>query len=333
MSHGKFKEWIRSAVVDEIAREDWVVLKEHLAGCGECRNEFRELRQMMTVLSERGVREPSEDMLWEARRDLSASLKHEPALSISTRKPQSVASQVSPGSPRTPSGWFAGWFGGFRLALSAAAAVAVGLFAGYLLFSGVPATEKAPYEARLTDQELGGPMIANVQFVSRDPKTNEIEIEYDLVRPVRLRADADDDRMQRVLAYAVINEENAGTRLRAIDALDTHGKRVHDNDVKLALIKALRADPNPGVRKHSLEVLSRMPFDRDIKDACLYVLASDDNEGLRVGAIDLLARANSEGHVAGKEIYDFINSQLETEDDAYLRARSTAFIEEVNREQ
>lgn len=338
MSHEKYKEWLRLAVADEINNDDMHLLKEHLAECGECRAELQELRQTMLVLDDRGVAETSEDMLWEARRNLHAVLEREkPALSISTRKTQSVAPRISD-SPRH--GWLNNWLSGFQLAFSGATAVLVGVFIGYIAFSGKGAltVEEATdpdmaFETGAVDQELGGPAIENVRFISRDAKTGEMEIQYDLVRPVRLRSDVEDTRMQRVLAYAVLNDDNAGTRLAAIDALDTHGKRVHDNDTKMALVKALRMDPNDGVRKHALEVLAGMPFDRDIKDACLYVLANDENPGLRVGAIDLLSKANSEGHVAGQEIYDFMNKELQSDKDAYLRARSTAFIQEVDNEQ
>lgn len=335
MSHERYKNWLRLAVANEITTDDMRLLRQHLGECNSCRVEFQELRQMMTTLMERGVEEPSEDMLWEARRNLHAALeKEQPVSSILTRKTQSVASQFPHGSPHSTANWFAGWLTGFRIPLVGATAAAVGFFIGYLAFAGTPApvAEQDPdvaYESGVIDQELGGPMIANVRFLNRDPKGGEIEIQYDLVRPIRLRANVEDDRMQRVLAYAVVNEDNAGTRLRAIDALDTHGKRVYDNDVKLALIRSVQSDPNAGVRQHSMKVLQGMPFDRDIKEASLYVLANDDNPGLRVAAIDLLSKARLEGHVPGQEIYDFMTTNLRSEDDAFLRARSTAFIEEV----
>lgn len=340
MSHEKYREWLRLAVANEITGDDMRLLRTHLAECDACREEFQGLRQMMTTLTSRGVVEPSEDMLWEARRNLQAALaKETPVSSISTRATQSVAPQTSYDSPRTR--WLSGWFTGFRAPLAGMATAVFGFFIGYLTFGGtqapVPISDPTQnmdtlYESRHVDQELGGPEIANVKFISHDAKGGEVEVQYDLVRPIRLRAGVDDERVQRVLAYALTNGDNVGTRLRAIDALDTQGKRVHDDDVKMALIRALRTDPNAGVRKHALHVLGDLPFDRDIKDACLYVLASDDNEGLRLGAIDLLTTASKEGHVASKEIYDFLSTQLESRDDALLRARSQALIEEVKDE-
>jgi hypothetical protein len=327
-------------VTNEISSDDMRSLKNHLAECEPCRQEFQELRQMMTVLGERGVEEPSEEMLWEARRNLRVAIEKEtPMLSMLTRETQSVAPRVphSTYSPGSFGSGFMRWFSGFRVAVAGAAAVAVGFFIGYIAFSEravqtpVPGENaKFAYEDGQTDQALGGPAIENVRFISRDEKAGELEIEYDLVRPIRLRADVSDERMQRVLASAVMNGNNAGTRMRAIDALDMHGKRFYDEDVKAALIQAVQADPNAGVRKHAIEVLNSMPFDRDIKDACLYMLANDANPGLRVAAIDLLSQASLAGHVPQKEILDFMQTTLTSDDDAFLRAHSSALIEEVN---
>ena len=71
MSHERYKSWLRLAVANEITTDDMRLLRQHLGECDSCRTEFQELRQMMTTLMERGVEEPSEDMLWEARRNLA----------------------------------------------------------------------------------------------------------------------------------------------------------------------------------------------------------------------------------------------------------------------
>ena len=109
MSHERYKDWLRLAVANEISTDDMRLLRVHLGECDSCRTEFQELRQMMTTLMERGVTESSEEMLWEARRNLQSALEKENSVSsISTRVTQSVASQVSQGSPRFNTSWLAG---------------------------------------------------------------------------------------------------------------------------------------------------------------------------------------------------------------------------------
>jgi hypothetical protein len=340
MKHKEIKEWLHLLLANELSDEEEKRVREHLGQCDECRAEFHELEQLMTHLGESGAREPSEQLLWEARQALRDSIAEETETkSISARTAQGVAPMVSGprggvASSRSPAyaGW-TGWFRGFRLALSGAAAVAVGLFIGYVAFGRGGVTPPAvPSDTPVAGAELGGPDIANVRFLDWSARDGEVEIRYDLVRPVRLRAAVDDDRVQRVLARALQTGDNAGVRLKAIRALDATPTRTYGADVKAALIASLKTDPNAGVRKESLRALQKLPFDGQIKDACLYVLQNDDNPGMRVASINLLSGASLEGHPVSKEVHEVIDATLKQEDDPFLRARSALFIEEVQDE-
>ena len=331
MNHKTFKEWLYLAISDEIDKEQERLLKKHIDECDECRTEFDELTQMMTVLGESGVPEPSERMLWEARRDLmDAVAKESPMQSILGRAP-SVPDRER--ITRSPGFWekvSMGWFGGYRLALSGAATLAIGFFLGYAVFR---ADAVAPVDVAgpgTLQGETGRTDITNVRFVDVDPSDGTIELVYDLVRPVRLRAGVDDKRMQRMLAYALVNEENPGVRLQAIDAIGTDIPVRRSDGIRRALIEALKTDPNAGVRRQAFLTLDRMPFDTDIKDACLYVLTNDDNPGLRVSSINKLARATLDGFVEGEEVYDALKAEMELDGSGYLKTHSSAFIQEVN---
>jgi hypothetical protein len=340
MNHKNYKEWLQLSLAGELSSEESHLLREHLAGCDECRAEHDELQRLLSKLGESGAREPSERLLWEARQDLFDMIRKESlTASILTRLTQGVAPSVSGsrGGPRSTSpgflhgGWM-GWFSGSRLALSGAAAIAVGIFIGYLAFGkGVSPQTVSPFENGTVDGDIGGPDIANVRFVDWDSRGGQIELQYDLIRPVRLRTNVEDDRVQRVLAHALLTEDNPGVRLKAIDALDARTTRAHGPDVKLALISSLKSDPNAGVRREALRVLQDLPFDSEIKDACLYVLANDENPGMRVASINLLSGARLAGYPVGQDVYEFVNETLKEQDDPLLRARSTAFIEEVSR--
>ncbi len=339
MDHERYRELLQLAISDEISAGEMSTLRDHLTECDTCRAEFHELRQLMTVLGEGGTAEPSEQMLWQTRRRLSETIRQEsPAQPALPRTTQDVAPMVSGplaerGSSLSPGGLVRGWMDwmrGYRLAFSGATAIAIGVFIGYVSFGGgtvEQATTSAPPGAN-NYEALGRPDIANVRFVGTSAPSGEIEIHYDLVRPVRLRAGLDDARMQRMLAYALLNEENTGVRLQAVNAFATAASRTGDGDVKRALIEALTTDPNAGVRRESFRVLQQLTFDDDIKNACLYVLTNDRNPGMRVAAINLLARATQEGDLAGGEIYNTLRTQLG--DDDLLRAKTTAFIQEDN---
>lgn len=339
MNHKGFKEWIYLAVSDELGTGEMCLLEEHMSECQDCRSEFEELNKTLMLMGESGAARPSETMLWEARRELMETLRTEaPMQSIPTQMDRAMASGRF-GSTRSRGfdrRWI-DWFTGPRLALSGVAAIAVGIVAGYYMFSG-PA-DIVPTATTESDRPLvefgehgtasGGPMVSNVRFVETNDRSGELEVQYDLIRPVRLRAGVDDARMQRLLAQALLNERNDGVRLEAIHALEEAPiSTVGGSAVKDALLSSVMTDPNPGVRRQALLALQRFPFDTDIKAACLFVLKNDHNPGMRVASIDMLAQATLAGQIPGQEVYDVLKSDLVHDD--VLRARSNVFIQEVN---
>ena len=346
MTHDRYIEWIHLAVLGELAGEDRRRLDEHLGVCTSCRESYEQLEHIMALVREARPPRPTDAMVAAARENLERTLAREILdgaaeagtaeardVGIGVERPgpspwRRLLGVVTAGSDRPAVG--SGAVG--RLALAGTAAVAVGFLAGYLAFGrhdirpvapGAVVTETmAP-----TAQELGPPSYANVRFVDVDPRNEKVRLEYDMVRPVRLEGNIEDERVQRILAHTVLNEKNPGVKLRAIQTIDTYVDHPEDEEVKKALIQALKTDPSPGVRKHALYVLYKMPFDQAIKEACLFVLANDDNPGMRIAAINILAVATLEGHVAGKEVYDVLAE--EAGEDDYLRIRQGAFSQEV----
>ena len=304
MDHQNFKDWICLAVADELDDDSMNTLAEHFHECDECRTDFDELKQTV-ALAAAGAVTPSDRLLLEARKDLQKALFNEPVMT----SPLNWTNQPAEPSSASSSFGFREWFSnlaGPKLALGGAAAAAVvGLFAGYLVFGGadelMPTIRTNPFINQ--NQQNDGAMITNVRFIESNQQTGEIEVQYDLVRPVRLRANPEDSRMQRVLSQTLLNEKNDGVRLAAISAMDDVAPANRENRVKGALIEAVMSDNNPGVRRQALVALNRFPFDNDIKNACLFVLKNDTNPGMRVGCINLLAQATLAGDVLGNEIY------------------------------
>lgn len=325
MHDKRIKEWMVLAIADELIAYEKKALMEHLRQCDECRSEFDELQRLRATLEQAGTAAPSEELLAESRRELRRSLSE----GQSARVAQTARREVSRAPERRS---WTEWFPRFRLTMAGMAAVAAGVLIGFIAFGGGTsevAETPVPILAN-ADHELGPSGISNVRFVHVDQRDGEIEVEYELVRSVRLRAGVDDARMQRMLAYALVNERNPGVRLKAINALDVATPVAQDDDIKRALIVALKTDPNAAVRKHSLHYLYKVPFDDDIKNACLFVLINDDNPGMRVAAINMLAAAKLDGFVAGDEVYDVLKAEMKTRDDDYLRVRSGGFIQEVS---
>lgn len=350
MRHETYKEWILLAVFGELGDGDRLSLDAHVSECAECRAEREAVASFLSLAGRAGVTGPSDELLREARRALRESIVGETKLAgqaaaFRERSLTQDGAWSTPGHSRFPSspvrGWTA-WLTPGRAVLAGAGAVAVGLLAGYLLFGraqpGGPLVRPDDSARRIADNgqpaqagaELGAPSYRNIRVAGVDPRTNQVDLEYEVIRPARLRAGVEDGRVQRVLAQAVMNEANAGTRLQAINTIGAYVARPIDEEVKQALIRAVRADPNAGVRKQALFVLYQMPFDEDVKQACLQVLAGDENEGLRIAAINMLSVAVLDGRIEAKDVMEAVGARLQSDDNDYIRIQSGAFLQEVN---
>ena len=357
MKHETYKEWILLSLWGELAENERAALEAHLTECAGCRAELEEMKTTITLIGEAGVTGPSEDMLQEARRGLRGVLAGKAGLAdraaVSPGKlPTQDGAWSTPGRSRFPHGALQGWAGRLspaRVALAGTAAVMIGFLAGYLVFGqkqGIVSprpTDTARYvdaarsvdgvrsvDAAQNNGELGSVSYRNVRIAGVDPRSGEVEIEYDMIRPARLKAGIEDARVRNILVQALVNDDNPGARLQAINTIGAYVDRPHDEQIKRALIQAAKSDPNAGVRKQALYVLYQMTFDDDIKNACLQVLAGDDNEGLRIAAINILAAAMLDGHLKGEDVYDAVGASLQRDENEYIRIQSGAFLQEVN---
>ncbi len=332
MNHGTFKEWLHLFLAGELGVEENRLLQTHLNQCGECRAESEELQRVVARLQEYRTEHASDELLSEVRQSLHEAIRGEALTEAAISRLGRVDGRINRRVGATSGFAFGrgtGWLGGFRPALFGASALAAGVFIGYLAFG--QDSVKQPDAPVVSDVagEMGGPDIANVRFVDWGSRDGTVEIEYDLVRPVRLRAAVGDDRIQRVLARALLSDENPGVRLRAVGAHDP-GAPAHRPEVKLAIIDAVKTDPNAGVRREGLYVLEGMPFDHDVEATCLYVLEHDDNPGMRVASLNLLSSARLSGHDVGPKVYDYLSDT--GENDPWVRAQSAVFFEEVKGE-
>jgi hypothetical protein len=333
MNHERFKEWLHLSLAGELANQEKRLLDAHLEECGECRTMADDVRGMLARLRESRIENSSDELLREARLNLREAIRGDTLLGVTrTRRGREAAAhreRAMWGGSRVALGRWTEWLAGFRPALVGASALAAGVFIGYLAFGRMGAGLPAPTTTEVAG-EMGRPDIANVRFVDMGAKDGSVEIEYDLVRPVRLRGTVGDERVQRVLARALESDDNAGVRIKAVGALSVGTTQALRPEVKLAIMEAAKTDPNAGVRKEALRVLLGYPFDSDIEAACLYILEHDDNPGMRVASLNLLSGARMSGHAIGPEIYQYLSDTPES--DSWVKAQSAVFFEEVRDE-
>jgi HEAT repeat protein len=133
--------------------------------------------------------------------------------------------------------------------------------------------------------------VAAINFApSADGTPGTLQVQLQAEEPMVLSGSVDDTDMRRVLTYVVRNSErfNAGVRLDCLDALKA---KIHDAEIRGALLEAARRDQNPAVRMKALEALRDVASEEDVRDALLESLDRDSNPGVRVEAVNLLVRS------------------------------------------
>ena len=150
------------------------------------------------------------------------------------------------------------------------------------------------------------------------------------MKPVYLKGRVDDPKIQSILTYSMLNEQNPGSRFNSINAMYSENPIKFDKDVKDALITVVMTDENPGVRREALKLMRKLPYDVDVKRAFIYVLTTDTSSGLRIEAINALVDAGKKGISLDKNEIDLFKQKLQTDENSYIRYRTKTILKEYN---
>lgn len=322
MNHKQFVELLHLSFVGELNDDERQLLARHLKTCEECQGEFAELKKFHALVSPQKAIQPSEGLLQEARQELRVALRLE-------RSRSSVWSSLSErlGSLVSPQ---------MRVAVGGLAVLGVGMFIGYVAFvpsSSNGLSEAVPSLDRVSSMR-GETHIANVQFVSSDALTGEVEFSFEAVTPIHMKGSLNDHAIQKVLAQALVNEQNPGARLRAVSTMATQveSSKELDKDVKAAFIQVMKSDANPAVRKEALKTLQKFPMDGEIKEAFLFVLQHDTNPAMRIGIISSIEQSLTLNGKIDQDILNAIKEKMQSDQNNYIRIRARNVYEEVKQQ-
>jgi hypothetical protein len=320
MEHQKYLEWIQLSFYNELGKEEMEELEKHLSVCSECKAEYEEEKKLFSVILKEEKAEPDDELLNDARRQLRT------ALSIEENR-------------KTPGRNFSEILNSFftfnyKFALSGAVILLIGFFTGYLVFYSSPKTFTAssieePNQNKEVSLAQENVQITNLHLINKNPESGEIEFTFDAVRPMKMKGNINDTRIQSILTYSILNSENPGVRLNSINAISETKKGPLDNDVKEALIRVVKFDENPGVRREAMKALSKFPYDDEIKHAYLYVLSNDTTSGMRIEAINNLFQAKKDGYSFNKQELSVFKKKVETDNNNYIRYRAQTVLQEI----
>ena len=248
-------------------------------------------------------------LLMEARLELRGLLRAQRNnVSISTKILESLTSLIS-----KPVG----------LAFSGLSVLLIGVLIGYLVFE-TPAIENLKTDSTQSDQIR----IQNINFIDPDPSDGQVEFTFDAIKSGHIKGNINDTELQKILTYAILNEQNPGTRLNSINVINATQTQSLDNEIKAALITVAKFDENPGVRREALKSLKEIPIDNDIKGTLIYILLNDTSAGLRIEAINTLVEAAKKGLSFSQNDLSLIREKIQVDNNNYIRFQAKNIIKE-----
>jgi hypothetical protein len=287
-------------------------LERHLDECALCKRALDREKAWHSALNAEQADVPL-DLLSTCRHDLKANL----------------ASRRSPRTERISS-WLrsAGQFGfplsawSTRLAVASFLVIA-GFTAGrWIGQNGLPPglDHGDAIEAGLLDS--GTARIRDIQ-----PSDNDrVRIIIDRVHEQEITGRVDDSAVRRWLFAAAKDPADPGIRVDSVEIL----KDQNGNDVRDALVYAVRHDSNAGVRLKALEGLRRFVDDSATRQSLAFVLEHDDNPAVRSQAINVLAPVTGQIEFS-PELAGTLQSIVRSDQgDDYVRMRCMQLLREMN---
>lgn len=324
LNHEQYKEWVQLSVYNELNSAEQELLNKHLAECESCRSDYAELLEINALIAKhKKAAVPSERMLMDMRSELRGALRAEAAKKGFFESMTEVLKDL--------------WSAHYKTAISGAAVLVIGVMLGYYLTrtntgeqntaARQPVSEK-PKQDEIADN---GIKIDNLKIEQSDPGKGEVSVSFDAVKPVRMKGNIRDERIQKVLVHGLTNENNDGVRLRTISTIaeQTAEQKKVDPKIKAALIKTVKMDKNPGVRREALLVLQKMIPDKDITEAFLYVLSHDSNAGLRIAAINSLSPEKTVNENTKEELLKVLKEKSQKDNNQYIRIRAKSVLQEA----
>jgi anti-sigma factor RsiW len=323
MKHKQFEEWLQLSLYNELSEQEQTVLDNHLTTCERCRVELNELKEMHATLAHHRPIAIQESLLQDARRNLRLRIQTDAEQKSLWTKLKGILDGFL-----TPP---------LQVALGGVATLVMGILVGYFVFK-TPSEKNLPLRQAAfasSAMEAGEFQITNIRFIDRNTQNGDVEFTFETITPVRIRGNVNDENVQKVLARALVSDQNAGVRLRAVNMIGTQteqkqaGAPVLDTEVKAALITALLHDRNLGVRKEALNVLKNYLPDPIIVRAFLSVLANETNTGLKITVINSLDLSKYENQPVNREILDMFKNKAQSDDNNYIRIRAKLALQEV----
>lgn len=308
MEHTKFKDQIQFYLYNELSMKDKNMFEDHISTCKECAQELIEYKKLFEEFNKDNKQSIDPKFLNEARSELRGYLRAQRNKSSNSNYFLNSLSRFL--------------FRPIGFAFSGIILLVLGGFISYVVFN--PLTEKIDNNLQLPEKLK----IQNVNFIDSDPSDGKVEFTYESVKQERVLGDINDPEIQKIISFAVLNEQNPGTRLNSINVISANQIQKPDDEIKSTLITVAKFDDNPGVRIEALKSLNQFPADEEIKNALIYVLLNDSSAGIKIEAINSLAAISKTGISLNQKDVMLLREKIQNEDNNYIRYQAKNIIKE-----
>jgi len=318
MKHNEYKKLLQLSLFGELNSKEQTILKEHLLTCEECRNELEDQKNLLELISGKKESTVDDKVLSAARYQLRGALRSEQSNQNIFSSTIDTVSQFF----TTP----------LKFAVASVAMLLIGIIIGSQLFNNNASEEivvQNGNENRFASLEENI-SISNFRFIDSDASDGEVEFTFKASKPVHLKGKVNDPQVQSVLTYAMLNEQNPGSRFNSINAMDSYGNVAFDEDIKNALVTVVMTDNNSGVRREAIKLLNKSGYDELTKKAYLFVLLNDSSSAMRIEALNFLIDAAKNGHSLNPNDVNLVIQKTNNDNNDYIRIKSKTLLEEYN---
>jgi hypothetical protein len=309
MNHNECKELIPFYLYEELDYEKKILFENHIKSCKDCANELESYKILFADISEDSKSPVDLKLLTEARLELRGALRSQQNKTSFSNNIKDYISSL--------------FYKPVGLAVSGFSLMLIGLFIGYLIFNS-PVIDNLETDSKISDKLR----IQNINFIDPDPSDGQVEFTFEAVKSGRIKGNVNDTELQKILTYAVLNEQNPGTRLNSINVINANQTQKPDDEIKNTLIAVAKFDNNPGVRREALKSLNILPADEDIKNTLIYVLLNDTSAGIRIEAINALVQGSKSGINLNQKDLLLLKEKIQSDENNYVRYQAKNIIKE-----
>ena len=304
MKHeSKYEEMLMLFHFGELSEMETKIFQKHLKTCTKCQQELNEMQQMDSILDVQSEEMPSMELVEKANaaiiRKLNAETKEFGLENIKSLINEFVDS-------------FAQLFAQPKFQLSGmAATLVVGILIGKVwLSTGLKSnpdmmihllsnnTELSAEQYQQFQNSLASSMLksGNVEvedFIMSDNTSEDgiMSVSYKLKNNFEARGGLDDPLVRKTLLYAARQDENASTRMRAINLLSGIGVNEQIEETFSAVILH---DSDDAIRLKTADILSKHSLNNKTLEAFKSVALKDTSSDMRLKAIDVLKTHKAE---------------------------------------